>query len=151
MRQGISLTTLFEAVIGFTLIFAAFLTLTIVYNKAFIIKNEMISIIEKYEGVTGNSLTIINNYLSTNKYYTKGTCEVGEKGSKDLSQAKLENVVNEKEKYYYCISKNKKDNKTYFNVKVFYKFNLPYLENILTFTIKGESKAVNTSGKDQRV
>ena len=54
----------------FMLIFVAFLSLSLNYTKAFKIKNEIITTIEKYEGLTSSesktspgSIKIINNYL----------------------------------------------------------------------------------------
>ena len=68
MRQAIGTTWIMQLVIIFMLIFVAFLALTINYTKAFKIKNELVTIIEKYEGLnygTSNqsgSIDLINNY-----------------------------------------------------------------------------------------
>ena len=40
-----------QLVIIFTLIFVAFISLTINYTRAFKTKNELVSMIEKYEGI----------------------------------------------------------------------------------------------------
>ena len=45
-------TWTFQMIIFFMLIFACFLTLVLSYNKAYTIKNRMLSIVEKYEGIT---------------------------------------------------------------------------------------------------
>ena len=66
MRQAIGSTWILQLVIVFILIFVAFLALSINYTKAYKIKNELLSIIEKYEGVNSGengSISIINNYL----------------------------------------------------------------------------------------
>ena len=52
MRQAIGTTWVMQLVIIFMLIFVAFLALTINYTKAFKIKNELITFIEKNEGVS---------------------------------------------------------------------------------------------------
>ena len=52
----------FQLIIFFILIFACFLTLILSYSKAYTIKNRMLTIIEKYEGVTDESAKIINSF-----------------------------------------------------------------------------------------
>ena len=65
MKSSITTTQVFKYVLLFTFLFAIFLALAITYNKVFKMKNETISIIEKYEGVVKGkkSLEIVNNYL----------------------------------------------------------------------------------------
>ena len=52
MRQAIGSTWILQLVIIFMLIFVAFLALSINYTKAFRVKNELVTMIEKYEGVS---------------------------------------------------------------------------------------------------
>ena len=49
MRETIGNTFIIKLVIVFTLLFSAFLALAISYNKVFRMKNEVLSIIEKYD------------------------------------------------------------------------------------------------------
>jgi len=144
MRQAIGTTWIMQLVIIFMLIFVAFLALTINYTKAFKIKNEMLSIVEKYEGLSESeqgSIHIINNYLLYNGYYNTGKCQEGEYGSKDLNSTSLE-PVNTKERYYYCVQKiytstdgNMK--KAKYQLRVFFKFSLPVLGDLFTFQSEG--------------
>ena len=154
MKATISLTTLFKAMIAFILLFAAFLTLAITYNKAFRLKNEALSIIEKYEGVTRKSLKIVNNYLSNSRYSTKNSCKMGEYGATSLTELKLVQVSNESDRnYYYCLTENvdSKNKKISYKVKVFFKFNLPFFGDLMTFPISGESKDIKYYSKEQRL
>lgn len=159
MREGISLTTLFKALIAFTVIFAAFVSLAVVYNKAYRLKNETLTILEKYEGISETSLKIINNYLEKSGYVTKGSCKSGEYGNKNLSSTTLEKVTNSDKIYYYCISEKctngactvSGDNKIYFNFKLFFRFSLPFFEDLLTFPISGETKKIKFFTLDQRL
>ena len=93
-------TWTFQMIIFFMLIFACFLTLVLSYNKAYTIKNRMLSIVEKYEGITSESLKIINGYVLEKGYSTTGKCESGWVGALDFNG----NVEEAKEsnKYYYC-------------------------------------------------
>ena len=52
MRESVGSTWLFGIVLAFTLIFSGFLVLALSYSKAYKLKNEVTSMIEKYEGLT---------------------------------------------------------------------------------------------------
>ena len=151
MRDAVGSTWIFGLVLGFTLIFAAFLTLALTYAKAYKIKNEMISMIEKYEGITTTdtlnkkgSLNIINQYLLNNGYMAKGSCDIDDYGVDDLNYAYLEKVSSKSSKYYYCIKVNRIDKNcsVIFKVKLFYDFNLPILGKIHKFSINGETNEI---------
>ena len=106
-------TWTFQMIIFFMLIFACFLTLVLNYNKAYAIKNRTLSIIEKYEGVTYESLDIINGYMYEKGYKTTGKCQDGWFGAIDLEG----NVEESKssEQYYYCFKENANNkNQIYF-------------------------------------
>jgi len=162
MKQTIATTTIFKAVLAFTIIFSAFLVMAIAYNKAFKLKNESLSIIEKYEGVTlgtggsVKSIKLINNYLSNSGYTTKGNCETGEFGVPDLNNAKYEIAIANK-KYYYCLKSYCKNgicaisnnNKIFYKITFFYKFNLPFLGELVTFKITGETKQIQLYSTNQ--
>ncbi len=142
MRESIGSTWVIQLVIVFILLFVGFLTLSLSYSKAFKVKNETMSIIEKYEGLTGDAVTIINNYLQYNNYTAKGKCtndssDIGWYGLDNFSVKTLESADINKE-YYYCIKKkNAKKNYYYYEIKTFYDFNLPVVGNFVTFTLEG--------------
>ncbi len=149
MKQAVGTTSIFKAVLAFTFIFSGFLAITIVYNKVFKMKNEILSILERYEGATTDTIGIINNYLENNGYTTKGNCADGEYGIGDLSSKKLEKVTGNKQ-YYYCLSDctsnncsvKTSGNKIYYSLRLFFKFNLPFVGDIFTFNINGQTKAI---------
>ncbi len=161
MKQTVSTTTLFKAILVFTILFAAFLAIAIVYNKAYKMKNESVSILEKYEGTTDKAISIINNYLDNSGYVTKGKCEANEEyGMKDLESGRLELAKNN-ETYYYCVkarcttsnctlnTSTDRGNRIYYNFKLFFKFNLPFLGEFMTFEINGETKGINLYDNNQ--
>ena len=158
MRETIASTWVYQLVIVFILLFVGFLVLSITYTKNYKNKNEMISIIEKYEGVNDDSIKIINNYLAYNNYRAKGKCDASKNwlGSTDLKSNVLEKVKNDT-KYYYCIrkeysankgsgngqtSKSGKKSKKYYQIKTFFKFNLPILGDFATFSIDGTTNDI---------
>ena len=56
---------------------------------------------------------------------------------------------NSRKSYYYCVSTTKKDNKVFYNIKLFSKFNVPFLGDIFTFKITGRTKGVKYYSTDQ--
>lgn len=153
MKDTIASTWIYQLVIVFILMFVAFLILSLTYSKNYKTKNEIINIIEKYEGVNTNSVQIINNYLSYNGYKVKGKCPDNWMGSLDLESARLEKVQ-KGTKYYYCVNKkwNKSTttgntsrllkSKVFYQIKTFFKFNLPLLGDIYTFTVDGTTNDI---------
>ena len=140
MKESISNFWLLSVVLIFILIFAAYLTVTLNYSKAFKLKNEVLSIIEKRNGISDvkkvNSYTskmgagtvyaaesaqgTINAFLSASGYGTKGSCNGRDGvwyGAKELVYPTSGSNVNYKiekvkanEKYYYCFSKKLRRN-----------------------------------------
>ncbi len=141
MREAIGSETIFKAVILFTLIFAAFITVAITYNKAYKMKNEAMFILEKYEGVNDQSVSIINNFLSHNGYNTMGVCESDEVGVPSLDDSATKSG-NGKDKYYYCMKTTSKGGKSFITIKVFFKFGLPIFGDLMTFQVTGETKGL---------
>ena len=137
MREVSGTTWTFQVIIFFILIFAGFLTLVLNYFKVYSVKNDMLTVIEKYEGITEDSMGIINNILKSKSYKATGKCPTDENwfGVMDLDGS-YEKVKSDS-RYYYCFQKNN----IYYNVKLFYRFNLPFLGDIITFGVDGRSNA----------
>lgn len=157
MRQSIGATWILQLVIIFMLIFVAFLALSVNYTKAFKIKNEMVSIIEKYEGVSSHekgSIALINNYLRYYNYQTTGRCEDGYYGVQDLNSTAI-SPVSSNNKYYYCVKKTKSstatfENRATYEVVTFFKFNLPFIGDLFTFRVTGNTIDINFPNDDIR-
>jgi len=161
MRESIGSTFIFAIAISFTLIFAGFIVLSLNYSKAYKLKNEMTSMIERYEGLTKNdqianlgSIGVINKYLNNSGYSTKGKCEYDEESfnktyaSNNLSSDALieVNSSNQNNQFFYCVSfETNSSCETIFSVTVFYEFGLPLLGNIAKFNISGQSNHVKNA------
>ena len=125
MRESTGGAWLFGLVITFMVIFVGFLAVMISYSIAFKTKNEVVGIIEKYEGFvdgnyTGdeadaspNSVWLINNYLVNSGYANKGACSCATNdstnnycyGATDLGDySRLEKAEVSKKNYFYCIN-----------------------------------------------
>ncbi len=141
MRHSIGGMWLLQLMVLFIFLFAAYIILTLNYSKTIKIKNEVVSMIEKYEGLNDASLELVNNYLTTAGYSTLGVCSTKEQsgiyGANDLFSTSLEEAV-PGEKYYYCVKKYRGTNLTnYYQVALFYKFNLPVIGETSHFNVKG--------------
>lgn len=152
MRQTVGNTFIIKLVIIFTLLFSAFLALAITYNKIFKMKNEVLSIIEKYEGVNNKSNDIIVNYFDYIGYKTTNYCPNDMYGGSHIvygiDESGKKETASQDKKYLMCYYKEKKSNgrenvKQYvYNITVFYRFDLPVLGDLATFAITGQTKAI---------
>ena len=145
MRETIGSTWIFYLVIIFVLIFASYLALTLNYSKAFRVKNEILTIIEKNEGFNDNAYKTINNYLGANNYQEYGYCPSGWKGVKRLdgTYESLEDVE-DGTKYAYCLKKiigyhASMPQRAYYKIRLFFKFDLPIMGQISTFDVDGQT------------
>ena len=99
MRHTIGGTWLLGLMIVFIMLFVGFIVLTINYSRTVKIKNEMIDMIEKYEGLNNSSIELVNNYLRYTGYDATGVCLTDEEdqkgvyGSLDLDGTMLEATV----------------------------------------------------------
>lgn len=145
MRESIGSTWILQLIIVFILLFVGFLTLSLGYSKSYRVKNETLSIIEKYEGLTQDAVAIINNYMEHNNYNAKGNCEDNSwYGLEDFSHKTL-SVSESDKKYYYCIKKiQAKNNRYYYEIRTFFKFNLPVVGNFATFTLEGTTADISS-------
>lgn len=162
MRQAIGSTWVFQLVIIFTLIFAAYIALTINYSRSFKVKNEVLSIIEKSEGFTKNGVKLINNYLNQSGYKTVGKCTMQSNaivyGVTTLDTTITGSTVErakEGHDYYYCFSKygnyhSYYKGRAYYKINLFFQFDLPFFGNLSTFTVDGQTSEIDaTFDKDE--
>lgn len=150
MRQTIGSTWLLQLMILFILLFVGFIILTLNYSKVIKVKNEVVSIIEKYEGLNENSISLVNRYLSTSGYATTGKCEEkeGVYGALTLDGDSLKKV-DANSTYFYCVKKYQGQNTSkYYQVVLFYKFNLPVIGNASSYTVKGTTTNIVPSNED---
>lgn len=155
MRESIGATWILQLVIVFMLIFVAFLALSVNYTKAYKIKNEVVTIIEKYEGVSSNregSIEIINNYLRYYNYQTMGSCEEGYYGVNNLNSTNID-PAGRNQKYYYCVKRNDTSSDTHndranYEIITFFQFNLPFVGDLFTFRVNGTTIDINFPNDD---
>ena len=162
MRQSTGSLWILSIVLTFIMIFTAYLAVTVNYAKAFKIKNNIISIIENKEGVLNpDDLEFqLNDFLVSNGYDAFGNCD-------DLNGDALDqgtsNILNNStaewdliarlypnkagDRYGVCIYRKETSaddfcGRSYYRVITFFKLDLPYLGNMLTFSVKGNTSPI---------
>lgn len=160
MKESISVTTIFQIVILFILLFTAIMCLTINNSNAFGIKDEIINIIELSGGnyldgaeLNDEIIEAINNAT----YRTTGVCEDGYTGyRKDGAQVSAGekasvcirevNVTEEIDEY---LSSNLGSVGTddfgvgkYYQIIVFYQLDLPVINQVYNMKTKGETRII---------
>lgn len=165
MRQTIGTTWIFQLVILFTLLFAGYIALTINYSKSFKVKNEVLSLIEKNQGMTDNGVKLINNYLTQSGYKQMGTCSANDTsgtttyGAKSLGTESINNIfepANAGTKYYYCFAKvlshhSYFTSRAYYKVKLFFRVDLPVLGDLYAFDVDGQTSEIDNTYDNQNL
>lgn len=162
MRDSVGSTWLFLIAITFTLIFAGFLVVALSYSRTYKEKNELTSIIEKYEGLTtkttygkkvDGSINVMNTYLRNNNYNRKGFCQkvdsvyeatdtVNKMYGFDIDGTP--EIAQDNKKYDYCVlaMTNNETCNTIFRVTLFFDFNLPVFGDLVKFRVSGQTNDI---------
>lgn len=142
MRESISESWTIQIVAAFILLFVAFLALMISYSKCFKTKNEVLSIVEKYQGFTPDSIDIINDFITATNYKGTGSCDTSGSTVYGMPVGGTEFVKvtsGDNTRYRYCVRPELVSDGTLVNYEIimFYSFNIPAFGNIATFEVKG--------------
>ena len=140
MRESIGGAWILGIVMTFIVLFASFLAISINYSKAFKVKNNVVDLIEKNEGMTNQTVDDIYGYLRSQGYILKGRCSGGYKGFDMGGESTNPNES------LYCVKKEKVNdtalNKAYYSVEVFFRLDLPIFGDIFTFKVSGETMSI---------
>lgn len=171
MKESISMTTIFQIVVLFILLFTAIMALTINNSNAFGIKDSIITAIEANdgnyidtEGVFAESNHLneeITNRLQEAAYRSKGICNKNDTGweafdrsgspVKDDGSASIciktieaSKGVDKKllEVFNGKVSEDTFLDGKYYRVKVFYQLDIPVVKQLVNFESKGETKII---------
>ena len=146
MRESIGGAWILGIVITFIVLFSSFLAVSINYAKAFKVKNNIVDLIEKNEGMNKRAVKNIYDYLQTEGYILKGTCKDGYTGFD------RDGNVTGSEKSLYCVKKantaSTAVDRTYYSVQVFFRLDLPIFGEIFTFRVSGETMSIYFPNED---
>ena len=147
MREAVGSYWLTMIVIVFIVLFTGYMCLSINMNKSYKVKNEIINIIQKNNGLNSDALAQIRDYMTSVGYRTTGKCADYEIAY-DMTSSKGTGgkgmfCVNEMTTTYDSITQYTESQfpKTaYYQVRVFFAIDLPIVRNIVSFGLKGSSK-----------
>lgn len=138
MREAVGSTFLFKLMIFFIFFFASFLAIAINYSQAFRIKNQIINVLEQYEGYTDEASEKIVNTIGNSGYYRVHSCSSNEGIiPTDPTTGRAVNGV--------CIkgtSSGPEGKYRIYKVSTYVSFDFPIIGNIFTIPVRGETKAI---------
>lgn len=142
MKDAFGGAFMIKLILIFLTVYISFMAVALNYAKAFRVKNQIINIIEQYEGYyetrgTGvNVKEIVSNYVQQMNYYVLV----------DEQYATESNNFKECSGNGYCISTIKTNAGTYYIVETYVKlempFKLPFTNIAVTIPIRGETKVI---------
>ena len=145
MKEAVGSYWLTMLFITFILLFTGYMCLSINMNKAYKVKNEIINIIQKNNGLDDKALSQIQDYMTRVGYRTTGNCGNGEEayninGSSSSSSGLfcVRSMVVEYQSNDYKETQFPKS--AYYSVRVFFAVDLPVVRNMFTFNLRGSTK-----------
>lgn len=147
MRESIGGAWLLGLVMVFMMVFIAFVSISLNYSKVYILKTNMITVLEEYQGLNTLSVEKLDNLINSSGYMGRLTCS-SKDYDKVLGVTNKIVSVNPTNKQSYCVTREVRDaqdgteNKYYYNVIVTFAFSLPVLGDIFDFKVSGETNAI---------
>lgn len=147
MKEAYGGYFLFVIVIFFLVVFSAYIALSINYSRAYKVKDEIIGIIERKNGLntldggdTG-ALEEIQEYMAEVGYRTVGECDEGYVGYNLTSRGITDKPT-------FCVQTvdvTRGDNgipASYYKIQVFFRLDMPIFSSIFNIKIEGSTKTL---------
>lgn len=161
MKESIGVLSLTNIVILFILVFTGYLCVMLNQTKAYNVKNEIITIIQKNNGLSDNAVSEINDYMSEVGYRSTGRCDAVDYNDGAVTTKAIEagGKLTDSDKGMICITKhsinyNLNDptgqfpNAAYYDIKVFFALDMPIINSVFNFNLKGNTKIVYCPKED---
>lgn len=161
MKESMSITYIFQIVILFIFLFTGIMALTINNSNAFGIKDEIVNILEKNNGVykDGSYLSEeIVSLIASTSYRTTGKCDddfdgfdrtgapvtSGEDASVCIKEIKATEGVDNflKEELGSLVATGDFMSGSYYKIVVFYQLDIPIVKQIYNFKSTAETKVL---------
>jgi len=150
VKEAVGSYFLTSIVIVFIVLFTGYICLSINTNKAYKVKDEIINIIQKNNGLDEEALAQIQDYMSKVGYRTQGKCNKSK--NENFTGYGVSGSASTDTRAVFCVrpietsystsngTKEQFPEATYYQIKVFFGIDLPIVRNLFTFTIKGSTK-----------
>jgi len=148
MREAIGGSFLLYLVIIFLGIYIGILMFSLSYIKAFKIKNQIISIIEKNEGYTAEAQNQIRAYFIENRMHLGVTVTEGYCNTRNIASTNI--IVGVDQSFCLYEHRNVRENTIYYTVRTFIHMDVPILGdaiNAMRFGISGETIVIYEGNK----
>lgn len=120
MRESIGATFLIKLMVVFIILYNSLLAIAVNYAMVFRVKNQIINLIEQYEGCDG-ARDYIKDYIANVGYFRATSAKQGP----------------------YAVDPIRVSNRgTYYVVTTYLTFDFPMVKNILRVNVSGESKII---------
>ena len=146
MKESIAQSFIISLILFFFGILILLYFGSINYSKAYKAKNRIITILEKYGKYENNSTDAAK--IEIGESLQKSGYQTTSENTFDKCNKLAENGIliypsnDNTRKYDYCIIEYKSGIGKYYRVVTFMKFEIPIIENVLEFAVKGETKAL---------
>ena len=130
MREAIGGAFLIKLVMFFVVVYVCFLSIGINYAITFRVKNQIINLIEAYEGYE-LAKPHIEEYVASVGYYNAnvGSVTLVEEGNKVCHSG-------------YCIEEKPSERGVYYRVTTYVSFDFPIIGQITNFPVSGETRII---------
>lgn len=138
MREAIGGALLIKLVMFFIVIYVCFLAIAINYSITFRVKNQIINLLEAYEGYD-LAKDKIDEYISSVGYYRSSSLSIVDRSDNDSN-------CHSHNGYSICLIDEDsidEDNKIYYRVTTYVSFDFPIIGKITNFPVSGETKYIN--------
>ncbi len=150
MKESVGILSLTNIVILFILVFTGYLCITLNQTKAYNVKNQVISIIQKNGGINSQAVTEIQDYMSEVGYRSSGKCDNEDISSiTDFAITQKEGLQTNGQKGMICIARHDINESSgqfpraaYYDIKVFFSVDMPIINTIFNFNLKGSTRMI---------
>ena len=152
MRESVGGAWVYGLVLTFVLMFTAFIALAINYNKVFRVKNDVLSFIEKYNGVNDENVKLINDYLKTSGYSMSGiNCgnykvedQIDNTTPYEEFHQKFKSSIQEDVKNQdMCIRRIQNGDIDNYEIILFFDLKIPVVGDIFKFKVTGKTEDIH--------
>lgn len=145
MKEAIGGTWIFAICMTFIVLFTGYLAISVNYSKAFKLKSSIVNEIEEADGFDAETEEKVRTYLTSQGYSAYGDCPTNLGSGWQLASTIDDSAPTGKSNV--CIYKMDVltsnddicDDRSYYKVITFFKFDLPIVDVLLTFKVSGDS------------
>lgn len=139
MKEAVGNSFLVTISIVLLFLIMSLLVASLSYSKAYKAKNKIISVIEKYDGYTANAEADITTDLKQMGYKIVSSKRSCPKPTNEETDLIHDTDIGQ---YDFCVYSIKSSRGYYYHVITYMHFDVPMVEQYLTFKVEGDSRTV---------